>query len=258
MPQFLLRNFVDSAGFLWVHDSVPGRIWTSRPANVCVERGLYSVIASDGTRDDDTIEERHAAHENEGKVVVDKIILAAREARCPHLTAAERWLWDDFCWRLANRGPENRDLITKDVFDDEYWETLETRMGRSLTDEERLKVLDPKEQERIVQRCWAETSLSSPTTKIRELMGSAGLRIVVADGNERSFVIGSGSPLVDGYLPLAVDVGVQFDENSQSGVERLSLAEMDEVRRRNLLVLRCNGQIVGRSFRLLQSLSNSR
>ena len=58
VPRFLLQNFTDPAGGLWVYDAKRKKKWKSNPHSAGYEKNLHTITREDGIIDKKTIEER--------------------------------------------------------------------------------------------------------------------------------------------------------------------------------------------------------
>lgn len=105
LPQFYLRNFVDSRGRIWAYPKLGGNAKPVSPRDFGVERDYHTFTGKDGVKDRTTIEEAFADIENEVAPAVRKIIGKER------LSIAEYELFVTFVSTMLVRVPARRDQV---------------------------------------------------------------------------------------------------------------------------------------------------
>ena len=91
IPQWLLRNFLDSNGKIYgfVTSNPDGGVFATAPKKLMVEKDLYT-LRGESWPDEQAAEKEFSRREDLMKPVADKIILAARNNALPRLTLRER------------------------------------------------------------------------------------------------------------------------------------------------------------------------
>lgn len=74
LPQFYLRNFVGSAGRIWVYPKVGGKAVRASARDFGLEKDYHTFTRKDGVKDRTTIEEAFADIENQAAPTIRKII----------------------------------------------------------------------------------------------------------------------------------------------------------------------------------------
>lgn len=104
VPRFILANFVDDAGKLWIRRVSGGDTWFAKPDDVYVERHRYSWLDEDGSREPE-LERAYSVLEGGTASVVAEFLQAARVGRSPVLTTVEMSTWTEFLYHQMKRVP---------------------------------------------------------------------------------------------------------------------------------------------------------
>ncbi len=123
IPEFLVRNFVDSYGRLWVYDRRRGKLYPTSAKKVFVESDIYTryrfshgdsyerLVGS--TKKDYSYETDSLSRiESKAAPVVSRIIKHARAKSPPQLSANQANNWKAFVLAMARRTPESRQRVT--------------------------------------------------------------------------------------------------------------------------------------------------
>ncbi len=105
LPQFYLRNFIDSAGRIWAYPKLGGKAKRASPRDLGVEKDYHTFTRKDGIKDRATIEEAFADIENEAAPTVRKII--GKEP----LSTAEYEIFVTFVGTMLVRVPARCDQV---------------------------------------------------------------------------------------------------------------------------------------------------
>lgn len=264
VPRFLLVNFLDNEGKLWVRQCDNEKVWQNSPEAAYVERHRYSLIDYKGHRDP-ALEQTYAVLEGATKTIVDKLLCAARSDRSPNLEQAEKAIWDEFIYHQMKRVPAVTNMLAEKLSWAERLEaaicTLRSR-GIQIDSEELAKIRSPEVLDRITQNATVK-ALAADSPIIRTLLGAAEIEIGVAK-NSSAFVIGSrpigraGEGLLSAsqgkalmWFPIASDVAVRplFD-----GDGRTIRLDDEAVHAINTESLRQSDYVAGHSKELVQSI----
>ena len=191
VPRFILANFVDASGALWVRRATGGPAWSSAPEDVYVERHRYSLIDEQGNKDT-RLEGAYAVLESATKPVIDKLLMAARSKTPPNINSGEKAVWDEFLYHQMKRVPAVTDkLAERQSWEDRLENAKEKLLARGVSvDEATLAdVRSPKSIARIKQNATVK-ALAADSPLIRMLLGASSVELGVAPSGE-AFVIGS-------------------------------------------------------------------
>lgn len=209
VPRFILANFVDRAGKLWVRRVDGGAVWSANPEDVYVERHRYSSVDPAGNRDPE-LERAYSVLEGQTKPFVDKLLLAGRSGQPPLVAAAEKTVWDAFLFHQMRRVPATISALERKRGWNERLETaIETLRERgSALDEDTLAELrSPDGLARLKQNATVK-ALSTDSPLVRALLGAANIEVAVAP---------TGALFVISSHPIAgVRAGLQLAESSKS------------------------------------------
>ena len=128
VPRFLLKNFCDSEGCLWVGDREEGKIWPGNPDNNFLIKDLYTEHIFDpktGNLSGKSYKHDEAIQKLEGAsgTVVKEIIRKVRSKACPELSQKDSDIFKQFMFLMARRTPESQQrLIASKSFEDNYYE----------------------------------------------------------------------------------------------------------------------------------------
>ena len=271
VPRMLLRRFTDENGRLHFFDKriAEKGVLSASPANLFVERHLYTQHGEDGDKDV-SVETMLAGLEGPADKIIEKIISAARTGQLPNLTPSEKSSWDQYFYYQWKRVPDVHDGIVSSAefeewirqFVEEFEETI-----RPLTADEHSKMKDPKVLAGIRQNARVQ-AVAKPGDEMVRILGDKGLLVAIIPNPKKSFVIGShpvvkltypgrsnlADPSVEVWLPLAHDVAVTpgFSRVTEKLVE---LNEDRHIRMINEATLKQSTAIAGRSRTLVASLA---
>ena len=222
VPRFILANFVDGAGKLWVRRVNGGTVWSAVPEDVYVERHRYSSIDPAGNRDPE-LEKAYSVLEGVTKPIVDQLLVAGRTGRSPVITRAEKAAWDEFLYHQMKRVPAaTAALEEKSDWGERLDSAIEGLRERDLVaDEQTLAELRSSDGLARLKQNATVKALFSNSPLVRILLGAANIEVGVAP-NGGQFVISShpiagiraGLQSVKGgapemWLPIASDVAVR-------------------------------------------------
>jgi hypothetical protein len=222
VPRFILANFVDGTGTLWVRRVKEGTIWSAVPEDVYVERHRYSSVDPAGNRDPE-LEKAYSVLEGVTKPIVDQLLVAGRSGRPPDITVAEKAVWDEFLYHQMKRVPAaTTALEKKQGWSERLDAAVEKLRGRGLAVDEgtMAELRSPDGLARLKQNATV-SALFADSPLVRILLGAANIEVGVAP-NGASFVISSHpiagiraglqsvkSGISEMWLPIASDVAVR-------------------------------------------------
>lgn len=272
VPQFIIRNFVDAAGWVHGHDRLqPGRgFFRSRPENVFVQRHLYSFRTDDGA---DPAGERALGHlEDRAAPVIDKILAAVRQRRMPNLSAVERAWWDRFFVTQWKRVPDvRRNVVPDERVRQIFAETAADIVMRHPEHQEELaRLQQPEKLAQLVQNARVG-SLLLPGGAAQDVIARRGLAFLLIPDSRRSFVLGSRpvvklgivgatdmrDPASEMWFAIAPDVAVGPGNEVEAEAGR-TLDDPALVRLLNRAIWSQSSAVVARTDRLVRSLVNDR
>ena len=244
IPEFLLRNFSDDRGHLWVYDKGQRNLYATNAKNVFVKRNIYTTFRFEHIEKnteferfissiikDYTYEVEDFARDIEGNAspIISRVIDRARINQFPKLSQPESDKWKRFMLAMARRTPESRKRATSVSDDFAFYEAVKlhaNKVNYDLPDREVLyqdsRVLKLKEL--VMANVHARFAAGdSPRERIEEerFCRETGLCIAVIRGASarNSFLIGShglcivqsggpGDPIHGSWLPIAHDVAI--------------------------------------------------
>lgn len=222
VPRFILANFVDCGGKLWVRRVNGGTVWSAVPEDVYVERHRYSSVDPAGNRDPE-LEKAYSVLEGLTKPIVDQLLAAGRSGRPPVITVAEKAVWDEFLYHQMKRVPAAMAALEKKHGWGERLDAAVERLReRGLAvDEETMAELRSRDGMARLKQNATVKALRADTPLIRILLGAAIIEVGVAPTGA-SFVISSHpiagirtglqlgeSRASEMWLPIASDVAVR-------------------------------------------------
>lgn len=276
IPQFLLNNFVDQDGYLWVADTAQQRTYKTTPKNAFVQRDLY--VKHDIARSTKTYEYEEMFSKMEGAVapVIHKLIQRAREGKHSNLSPREQRVLKEFLLALARRTPDSQRRISQAGDRDAFYEAAKAvaeKENFELADRETLyadpSILEIKEKvESNVHAGFAIGVSDREKREIERFSSKTGFGVARIVNPRRSFVIGShGVAIVEAvrqrdmaagtWLPIAHDVALLVTAFPD---REFFLSLGDEatheslIRRINLASIRLSHTTAGRSEALVGSL----
>jgi hypothetical protein len=244
VPRFILANFVDAIGKLWVRRVDGGKVWSAVPEDVYVERHRYSSVDETGSRDPE-LEKAYSVLEGLAKPIVDRFLAAGRSGAPPVITVAEKAVWDEFLYHQMKRVPAAMSALEKKQgWSERLDAAIERLRERGLVaDEETLAELrSPKGLVRLQQNATVK-ALSADSPLVRILLGAASVEIGVAPTGA-SFVISShpiagiraglqsvGSGGSEMWLPIASDVAARVAFNGELRTVALTKDKVESINR---------------------------
>ena len=266
IPQWLLRNFLDSSGKIYgfVKSNPSGGVFATTPKKLMVKKDLYALLGESGPARQ-AVEGRFSKKERREKEVADKIITAARNNAPPRLTPEERSIchclhYGMWARTLDNMAENDEHKEPWDIggFLERYAKELNLNVHdmevarKSLHDEDYQKVTDHDANVRA--------AAARPTPVVIEALEGCGIRIARISKPNKSFVIGSYALAPARYrgeghvwLPISHDVAV---EPSPGGTETLvKLTRDHDIRAINEASFRQSSIVAARSEQLLRSLA---
>ena len=245
IPEFLLRNFLDDRGQLWIYDKGQEKIYTTNTKNAFVKNNTYTRYRFEhiekNTKPEEFIDSvikdykyeiESFARDIESKAspVISRIIEEARSNQCPQLSRKQAIHWKRFMLAMARRTPESQRRVAAIKSDDDAFymgaKARADEVGYDLPDRESL-YQDPrirKLKDFVMTNVNAKFAAGeSHRERIEEdrFCHETGLRVAVIrnPSPRNSFLIGShglaivqsGHPdaSVNGsWLPIAHDVAV--------------------------------------------------
>lgn len=276
ISRFILRNFTDDSGKLFIFDKARRDlgIRALSPDNAFV-RGHYFSEKDKSGNVDPTPETRLGQVESTAAPAIKKIIEAVRSGASLKLSLEDRRSFLRFVYFQMKRSPEWFRKISEGY---QNKETLEAflrefeQKRRPLTEAERKDFSDPKTLKRLNENVRARvmSSESDLTQAILSMLGKKGLHFVRLPPN-KSLIIGtnsivryfaSGKPhLTENTthmcVPISYDVaailrGDQFDTQIYGPLDKMS------VRSINLMILDQSDLVASRNAALLNSLISNR
>ena len=128
IPQMLLRNFADKKDKLHCYYKPDGKLFETSPENVFLQSRLYTHHDRQGNKDS-SIEQLLSKIEGETKLVLNKMIAAARHGTPPCLTAVEKNVWDTFFCYQWSRLPTHRQMLSDQELISDVLDYAETKIG---------------------------------------------------------------------------------------------------------------------------------
>ena len=244
VPRFILANFVDDAGKLWVQRSSGGTVWSAVPEDVHVERHRYSSVDPAGNRDPE-LEKAYSVLEGVTKPIVDQFLTAGRSGRPPVITVAEKAAWDEFLYHKMKRVPAATAALEKKQGWGERLDAAIERLrerGLAVDEETSAELRSPDSLARLKQNATVK-ALSADSPLVRILLGAANIELGVAP-TEISFVISSHpiagiraglqsaeSGASEMWLPIASDVAVRVAFGVEFRTVALTLDKVASINR---------------------------
>lgn len=274
IPQMLQRRFVDSNGRLYSFDKrrPEDGVRLEQPANLFVEKHLYSIKKKTGEKDPD-LETRLAQLEGDADIVIRKIVKASEKGEVPSFSEYERGVWDLFFYVQWKRTPDNFERINAlSNFDEMIKKSIENfeREFRPLTNIEREELGDPAVQSRLIHNAKVG-AVGSGSKEVVQALHNKGLAILKIDTPNRSFVLGSNpvvkmthkgrahisDPTVEIWFPISPQLAVS--PAYLRGEERLiPIRDAKDIRHINSAVANQSTVIAGNNEKLISSLSRPR
>ena len=276
IPKFLIKNFIDNNGHLYVFDKKEGKLHKGTPGKTFVRRNLTRTFNFGTGNYSYEAEQELGRIESRAHPVIQKIIECARNDEHPKLSIEEKYAWQEFYHASCRRTPEFAEEMLK--LNERFDAALHLAIERLLFQQG----INPPNKELLDQNPILKSA--KPTmmgnTKARFASGDhphlqadverfsreTGLLIAVIRQPKRSFVIGShGVAIVQpeykrdsaygGWLPIAHDVILAPTSHPEKELLLPLNGSNDHiVRRINRASFRQSRFIAGRSEALIRSL----
>ena len=275
IPQFLIKNWADELGRVWVYNQKEQRIYRTSTANVFVARDLYTYQEGlDGPKSDE-IEKQFAREEGKVSAVIEKIIKGARDKHSPRLNSDEVYSCQKFLLSFVRRTPESQARVSN--YDgDVFFEAVKQTPGSSdhglddpavLYSVPRVEELKQMVESNSAAR-FAAGDIADHQAQAEAYASMTGLESRVILNSRRSFALGSlGYCYVDkllkkgkfhtvAWFPIAPDVVLALTD--APGRMRASCIMRDGeedrfVRQVNKSIETLSGYIIGRDKQLLEA-----
>jgi hypothetical protein len=271
VPEMLLQRFVDARGRLYVFDRERPELGIRDPipAEVLLQRHLYSTVDPNGAKRPD-FERELGELETRAAPVIERLLAAARTARTPRLTSAERDIWDEFFSMQWRRVPDAQRLspILADA-ESTVRDLLAVASSRYPHRADEIERLSSAHEVRRIARNARVDALRRPAGRVRAALASRGIAIVHIIPAQKSFIIGSFPVVkltrpgrtdlrdhdVEMWLPIAPDVAVGV--GTHAGTERyIPTVDQAHIRHLNEAIASQSRVIVGRSHTLIESIKH--
>lgn len=275
IPKFLLKNFVDKDGKLWMCNRNDRKILQLNPINAFVEKDLYTLHDFVQSITTFEYEESFSKTEDKSACVVQMIIERARKGHRPGLSEEEGKIWKEFFVSIARRNPNTLSDMVENAGDAFYQSAKELadKDGFCLPDQE---TLYQNQQIRSLKKIVEQNSKARFAVgdheilrkDIEEFIPKIGFRFARIVKPSKSFVVGScGLSTVKGnnsngllqgsWLPISYDIAVQAtvfpDREEFMDFDRSSNGD-SAIRTINLAAAKQSHFFAGRSEELIRSL----
>ena len=263
IPRFLIQNFCDAHGQIWVGDTETGSLYISTPKKEFSINHLYDNredISKRGVK----YERELGAVERVSAPVVNHVLREIRSRRIPSLTTEQETVLKRFIYSIAVRTPESQKrLLSTPEFEQTFRKVHEELGGRDDVGSALNEAKREFESGRFVHSEFAILEDSRAARQADAFAHSSDLSFLFIREREEHFVLGSQgiSFLVtpndekQGFIPLASDVCVMACE---SPCNELLLEVIGRgntlIRELNLSTATQSKKIVGCSQGLVRSL----
>ncbi|MCY3487579.1 MAG: DUF4238 domain-containing protein [Bacteroidetes bacterium] len=191
VPQFILRNFTDKSEKLHCFNRKTSKTYRSSPADVFLEKYLYTHRSEDGATTTD-LETKLSEIEGDVAHIVEKIIKRVRRGDSIALTKHQCHIWMKFIVYQLGRHPDSLSrLLQKDSIPG-HINDYERKYGR-VPEDVKVQCLTPESKERLTRNSWIESNLNYPDrlyTELAPLFNGRRIAALVAKNKSKSFVIG--------------------------------------------------------------------
>ena len=234
IPRFLIKNWADGSGKVWVYNQNTQCIYRSSPRNVFAKNYLYAYQHSLGAEKSDAFEKRFSCEESAVSEIFRRIIVTARKKQILSLDSQETFHCRSFLISLVRRIPESQDRI-RDYNGDAFLEAV-----RRLPDAKSMGLDDPNilyQDKRVLEmKKMVESNVSavfasgtSPRDRIRshDYARRTGMHVVSLGNSERGFVLGShgfsyaterdkdGNYRRSAWFPFAPDIALALTDQPE-------------------------------------------
>jgi hypothetical protein len=272
IPQMLLRNFIDSEGYLHFCDknSKERKIVRADTGKAFVKNDFYTLFSETGAKDVST-EKMLADLEGSSATIIKKIMVSVRDGSGITLDDTEQAGLATFFLMQWSRTPETQQAATSDEAGikmlDEILADARKRFPNQIKKIESLAKPEEKARQLRNIRVNRLKDLSPKAMKIITERGFAVLRII---NPQKSFIIGSrpvarievdgekhlSNPKVEMWLPIASDIAIGLGKY-EGQIRSYILEENKPIRELNMTIARQSRFLASRSPQLLKSILNA-
>lgn len=262
---FQLR-FADERGLLHAYNKgIPDKgVFATNPANLFVQKDLYTVRNKDGTRNT-SLENWYSQLEGAVAPLLDHIEAHCLGGHRPGLPPDAKELWDTFFYHQQKRAP---DIFTRLGLENDFYTDLPRhiadyeRARGPLTEADKRELQSPAALERMLEFAKVKAR-SLPGEDVMDFLATKGLAFAIAPPN-KAFILGDhpqarrgGSDLRDGNVELWMPIAsrVAITPWGPPGTETLVRASADNVRVTNEVIYSQSNVVAARSPKLIASLA---
>jgi len=267
VPRFILANFVDGTGKLWVRRVSGGNIWFAKPDDVYVEGHRYSWLTKDGSREPE-LERAYSVLEGETAPVVAEFLQAAREGRSPVLTAAAMNTWTEFLYHQMKRVP----AVTEALLRSRSWEARLEGAIRALRDRgitvDEVTLTDLRSPDGLARLSQNATvgALFADAPLIKHLLAAATVELGLAPvgsslligshpiAGVRSGIEAAAQLSTDMWFPIAANVAVKVAFGGEARTVALTAEKVASINRDSCLQ---SEYVAGGSSQLVEAVTNA-
>lgn len=277
VPQMILNGFTDQNG--WLHwcrlEQSPPAVRPARPAELFLEKHLYSTVSEGGIKDP-AMEKELSQLESEAAAVIGEMIAAARADRPPALSRQQKQVWYLFFLMQWRRAPEAQRSIASDA---ELSQMLDEALEavRILVPQRRdeIETLSTPEAKKRIMRNVRVDSLRQLRANVMGVLEKRGITVLRIRRHNKSFIVGSrpvvkitprgrtdlNDPVVEMWLPIALDVAAGVGLGNGNGNGSISLFFLDNdkpIRQLNCAIASQSSVIASCSPALTRSIVRAR
>jgi len=270
VPSFILRNFTDKDGFIYVtpNHGDAKKAHRSKPENAFYMYHYYSFDLPNGEKDFQ-LEKRYGENvESPSKHVIDRIIKESLNNKSVKLLKEEDvYILTRLVYEQFRRSPKMRDdIIGGDNIEEiiERIDTMLTKLNVPFTKEQKNDIRNDSKRT-FLKELFVKAIMNEEGVFFRKLL-ECKISIIVADDERSSFVIGSNgvfdmmkdfNSMVDLNSILLFPVSSKILINLHVGKSGQTIFKNhDFVRKINLLTSQYSKDIAGCSKNLIESLRN--
>lgn len=254
----MLRHFADVDGQLWFwrrdfKDGIPRKTKTE---NVFVEKDLYTITATDGTKDV-ALETFFSRLEGVGAKFISELADIIRKGKTPKLDQSAWEFWGQFFYYHLKRTPGAIAFFAEQMNFDEMIDNTHQKI-KAVRAETGGDEGEQGLREKIPQNAIVMAQRAPPSKDVLALFETLGLAIYKVTNPGKSFVVGdvpgatAKFPMPNGqwshptlFLPLTWDIAV----GQLQGGRKVAIIDVDrdQVRRMNISTTARSCVIAGRS-----------
>ena len=267
VPQMLLNEFTDDAGWLhWARIQDPV-IRRARPAELFHKKHLYSTVSAAGAKDP-VMERFLSLLEFEAAQIIRVIIANVRAGRTPNLSPDQRSIWYFFFLVQWRRTPENQRSCMSDAEVTEMLHDILDKVREKLP--ERASEIEALSQPEAIERTIRNVrvqSLLRLSTEVMDVLERRSISILRITNPKKSFIIGSrpvvkmtspgrtdlNDPSVEMWLPISSDIAMGAGQGG-GAVDLHLLSDARPVRQLNEAIAAQSGTVAARSPALVRSI----